>query len=174
MNFLIDGILGSEFCIRDLPRISNCFLDLEEKSIHIQGINFFALWHFQDIIEINKIFCSDIFGAMITYGIEGARNFIFNELQTIFRFQAISVAKRHLDLASDYMTRLGNYRAFNRQGLREESGFQKITYETAVRFIIENAIYKNSDDLSSVSSCVGLGKTCTVGTGSFDLILPKG
>lgn len=174
LNFLIDGILGSEFCIRDLPRISNCFLDLEEKSIHIQGINFFALWHFQDIIEINKIFCSDIFGAMITYGIEGARNFIFNELQTIFRFQAISVAKRHLDLASDYMTRLGNYRAFNRQGLREESGFQKITYETAVRFIIENAIYKNSDDLSSVSSCVGLGKTCTVGTGSFDLILPKG
>mmetsp|Transcript_24066 Transcript_24066/g.48601 ORF Transcript_24066/g.48601 Transcript_24066/m.48601 type:complete len:358 (-) Transcript_24066:353-1426(-) len=168
-KILVDGIFGSKFCIRNVPRISNCFLDYTEKILHTAGVNFFALWQYEDIIDVNKIFSNDIYGVLVTYGIEAARNFLHYELSTIFKFQAILVKNQHLDLISDYMTRLGNYRAFNRQGLLEENGFQKITYETAIRFITDNAVNKNFDDLSSVSSSISFAKPCDIGTGTVDL-----
>jgi hypothetical protein len=83
-----------------------------------------------------------------------------HELITIFQVQTISINPQHFDLISDYMTRLGIFRAFDRRGIIEENIIQKITYETAVDFLIHSATNRTIDDLSSVSSSISLAKIC--------------
>nr|UXY87511.1 DNA-directed RNA polymerase I chain-like protein [Cryptomonas sp.] len=158
------------YCIREIPRISSSFIDFNEKAIHLEGTNFFALWANNDLIDLNKIYSNDIYALLLIYGIEASRKALFSELETIFQFHAILINKHHIDLISDYMTRMGDYRPFNRMGMYEEKGFQKITYETALHFITEAAIDKTSDKIVSASSSICTGKLCNIGTGCFDIL----
>ena len=67
------------------------------------------------------------------------------------------------------MTRLGNFRGFNRNGLNEEDGFQEITYETAVNYIIASSLSNRVDDLTTVSSRLSVGRLINIGTGCFGI-----
>jgi DNA-directed RNA polymerase I subunit RPA1 len=158
------------FCIKETQNILSSFVDFKEKTIHLNGINFYAVWLNDDLIDINRIFTNDIYALMLTYGIEAARNALSKELETIFQIQGILINKHHIDLISDYMTRLGTFRPFNRMGMNEEKGFQRITYETALRFITESAIDNTLDKINSPSSSITMGKICKSGTGYFDIM----
>ena len=106
---------------------------------------------------------------MINYGIEASRNCLFNELESIFKNQGITISIKHFDLIADYMTRLGNFRGFNRKGFNEEDGFQEITYETAINYIIDSSFSANIDKLTTISSKLSLGVLPNLGTGCFDI-----
>ena len=150
-------------------KISECFVDKRGKTFHLKGVNFSALWENNDIVENNNIYTNDIYGMMIHYGIEASRNCINNELESIFKNQGIIISLKHFDFISDYMTRLGNFRGFNRNGLNEESGFQEITYETAVNYIITSSLSNKVDDLATVSSRLSVGRLINIGTGCFGI-----
>ena len=157
------------FKIKTHHGISNCLLDFREKCLHINGINFSAFWKNPDIIDLKKIFTNDIYGMMITYGIEASRNCLFNELETVFKIQGIPISTKHFDLISDYMTRVGNFRGFNRKGFREEGGFQEITYETAIKYILAASLSGKIDNLTTVSSRLSVGMSSNLGTGCFGI-----
>ena len=165
----LNKIFSGEFNLKATKGISECFIDRKDKTFHLKGINFFALWKNNDIIEIKNIFTNDIYGMMIHYGIEASRNCLFNELESIFKNQGIIISTKHFDFISDYMTRLGNFRSFNRNGLKEEDGFQEITYETAINYIIASSLSNKTDDLTTVSSRLSLGRLINVGTGCFGI-----
>jgi len=165
----LNKILSREFNLKATKGISECFIDRKDKTFHLKGINFFALWKNNDIVEIKNIFTNDIYGMMIHYGIEASRNCLFNELESIFKNQGIIISTKHFDFISDYMTRLGNFRSFNRNGLMEEDGFQEITYETAINYIIASSFSNKIDDLTTVSSRLSLGRLVNIGTGSFGI-----
>mmetsp|Transcript_29338 Transcript_29338/g.74374 ORF Transcript_29338/g.74374 Transcript_29338/m.74374 type:complete len:111 (+) Transcript_29338:220-552(+) len=107
---------------------------------------------------------------MNRYGIEAARETLVRELNTIFQVQSILINFHHFDVISDYITRLGNFRPFSRKGIYEESPLQKITYETALEFLVNFSLNKQRDFLESCSSSLSLGKICKIGTGSFEII----
>jgi DNA-directed RNA polymerase I subunit RPA1 len=157
------------FCIRQTPKILPSFVDYKEKTVHFTGINFYAVWLNHDLIDINKIFTNDIYALMLTYGIEASRYALYRELENIFKVQAILINKHHLDLISDFMTRTGKFKPFNRMEMYPEKGFQKITYETALQFLTEAAIKKSIDMINSPSSSITIGKICKSGTGYFDI-----
>ena len=144
-------------------------MDYRDKYLYVNGINFQALWKNWDIIDLRKIHTNDIYGMMIIYGIEAARHSLFNEIEGIFKVQGISISGKHFDLIADYMTRLGNFRGFNRKGFNEEDGFQKITYETAVNYIVMSTLSNKIDDFSTVSSKLGFGMASNLGTNFFGL-----
>ena len=174
-NFLdyreTDMVFGKEFTLKTIQGISDCFIDFREKSLHVNGINISALWENFDVIELKKIYTNDVYGMMINYGIEAARNCLFNELESVFKIQGISISVKHFDLVVDYMTRLGNFRGFNRKGFKEEDGFQEITYETAVNYIITSSLSNKTDNLTTVSSRVSLGIPSNLGTGCFGVTI---
>jgi len=128
-----------------------------------------VFWKNYDVIEIKKIYTNDIYGMMINYGIEACRNSLFSELESIFKIQGISISSKHFDLIADYMTRLGNFRGFNRKGFGEEDGFQEITYETAINYIIISSLSNKVDKLTTVSSRLSLGMLPNLGTGCFGI-----
>ena len=157
------------FYLNSIKGISGSYINYKEKSLQVNGINFMPFWENHDLIDLNKLFSNDIFGMMINYGIEASRNCLFNELESIFKIQGISISGKHFDVISDYMTRLGNFRGFNRKGFKEENGFQEITYEMAISHIVNASLSLRRDDLSTVSSRLSLGLLSHLGTGCFGL-----
>ena len=157
------------FFLNTVKGIKNCYIDHKKKCVHVIGINFLAFWKNFDLIDLNKIFTNDIYGMMVNYGIEASRNCLYNELESVFKAQGISISNKHFDLISDYMTRLGNFRGFNRKGFKEENGFQEITYETAISHIVNSSISREVDNLTTVSSRLGLGLLSFLGTGCTGL-----
>ncbi|AFP65260.1 DNA-directed RNA polymerase I chain-like protein (nucleomorph) [Chroomonas mesostigmatica CCMP1168] len=165
--------LGFDKCIREIKRIKNGFVDYKEKTFHTEGINFYFFWKNSDLVDCEKIFTNNIFSMTTIYGIEAGRETLVYELSTIFKMQTISVNSHHIDLLSDYMMRLGFYRSLSRKGITEENIFQKITYETAIEFLINSSINQTSEFLTSTSSLISLGKICRLGTGNFDILFKK-
>mmetsp|Transcript_10636 Transcript_10636/g.24925 ORF Transcript_10636/g.24925 Transcript_10636/m.24925 type:complete len:155 (-) Transcript_10636:308-772(-) len=147
-------------------------LIIDKKTLHSQGVNFLAFWDYPDVINLKKIASNDFYATMITYGIEAGRSVLFNELKNLFKLQSINITYHHLNLIADYMTRMGVFRGFNRNGLLEENAMQKITYETALNFLIESSINGMIDSLSTVSSSLIFAKPCKIGTGFVGLAWP--
>mmetsp|Transcript_37561 Transcript_37561/g.94209 ORF Transcript_37561/g.94209 Transcript_37561/m.94209 type:complete len:141 (-) Transcript_37561:336-758(-) len=131
---------------------------------------FFFFWKNGDLVDLKKIFTNDIYAILNRYGIEAARETLFRELSTIFQIQSILINFHHFDIISDYITRLGYFRPFSRKGICEESPLQKVTYETALDFLINFSINKQKDFLNSSSGSISLGKICKMGTGVFNII----
>jgi DNA-directed RNA polymerase I subunit RPA1 len=173
LNYFQEEINKFNNPLREIPMIKTGFIDFKEKTVHIDGVNFYFFWKNGDIIDLNKIFSNDIYSVLVTYGIEAARKTLVHELTTIFNVQGISINNQHFDIISDYMTRLGYFRPFSRKGIFEESLLQKITYETAMEFIINSSLTKQVDNLKSTSGSICLAKICPIGTGSFHLISQK-
>jgi DNA-directed RNA polymerase I subunit RPA1 len=165
----IDILLGKNFILKSIIGISDCFIDSREKILHVNGINFLTFWKNLDIIDAQKIYTNDVYGMLINYGIEASRNCLFNELESIFKIQGISISVKHFDFIADYMTRLGNFRGFNRKGFNEEDGFQEITYETAINYILNSSHSSKTDYLTTISSRLSLGIPPNLGTSCFGI-----
>jgi DNA-directed RNA polymerase I subunit RPA1 len=157
------------FNLKKISKLSHVFIDHRQKTLHSQGVNFLAFWKYPDIINFKKIASNDFYATMITYGIEAGRSVLFNELKNLFKLQSINITYHHLNLIADYMTRMGIFRGFNRNGLLEENAMQKITYETALNFLIESSINGMIDGLSTISSSLIFAKPCKIGTGIVGL-----
>lgn len=66
------------------------------------------------------------------FGIEAARATLVKEVNSVFGHYGIHIDSRHLSLMSDYLTKSGVYRAFNRRTMDfHPSPMQRVTFETA-------------------------------------------
>lgn len=82
----------------------------------------------------------------------------------------IQVDYRHLSLIADYMTFDGSYKAFNRYGLESNtSPFQKMSFETTMKFLKNATVNGDEDDLKSPSACLVTGRVANGGTGCVSL-----
>jgi DNA-directed RNA polymerase I subunit RPA1 len=91
----------------------------------------------------------------------------------VFGAYGIEVDPRHLTLVADYMTYEGSIKAFNRIGIESNaSPFQKMSFETTMHFLRGATISGATEQLSSPSSRLVVGRVVGGGTGSFDLKLP--
>jgi DNA-directed RNA polymerase I subunit RPA1 len=166
--------------IRETPGIKQTFVvgktDDEDPtgsqplSIQTDGINFGAAWANSDLIEVNSMKSNSVWDIMQTFGVEAGRSTLVSEVQAVFGVYGIGVDTRHLSLIGDFMTQQGEYRACNRSGIEKStSPFLKMSYETATAFLTDATIRGETDDLSSPSSRIVVGRTVDLGTGSFSL-----
>jgi len=131
------------------------------------------MWDFHDIVDTAHITCNDICAMLTTYGVEAARSTIVQEISSVFAVYGISVDPRHLSLIADYMTQSGDYKAFNRIGMKNSiSPFQKMSFETTTQFLTNACLFGESDHLVTPSAKVVMGQVISGGTGAFDLLLP--
>nr|XP_011458916.1 PREDICTED: DNA-directed RNA polymerase I subunit RPA1-like isoform X1 [Fragaria vesca subsp. vesca] len=142
------------------------------RALQTAGVDFATLWKLQDVLDVNYICSNNIHAMLNTYGVEAARETIIKEISNVFKVYGISVNIRHLSLIADYMTHSGGYRPMNRFGgiAESTSPMNKMSFETASKFIQEAAYHGEKDDLETPSARTCLGLPVKVGTGCFDLM----
>ncbi|KAJ9054083.1 hypothetical protein DSO57_1018209 [Entomophthora muscae] len=165
--------------VRHIEKIDRVFPITNEASddtrrlVATDGMNLMGIWQYSDIIDVDSIETNDIYAILVTYGVEAARNAIKKEVGSVFAVYGIEVDPRHLSLIADYMTFEGAYKPFNRIAMKTNtSPFQQMSYETTVGFLTKAALSRESDDLTSPSSKIVLGKVVDGGTGSFQILHP--
>lgn len=146
--------------------------EMKMRALQTTGVDFATLWKLQDDLDVNFIYSNNIHAMLNTYGVEAARETIIKEISNVFKVYGISVNIRHLSLIADYMTYSGGYRPMNRFGGIAESisPINKMSFETASKFIREAAYHGQTDDLETPSARICLGLPVKVGTGCFDLM----
>jgi len=84
----------------------------------------------------------------------------------------ISVDPRHLSLIADSMTYNGGFKPMNRIGMMtSSSGFLKMSFETTANFLVDAALNKHTEDLTSPSANIVVGNPIKHGTGAFECIV---
>ena len=118
---------------------------------------------------------NDIVEIFTTFGIEGARKAIEQEMNTVISFGGSYVNARHLSLLCDIMTTKGFLMAITRHGVnRQNAGvLMKASFEETVDILMEAAAHAEVDNLKGVSENIMLGQIIPGGTGSFDLFLDE-
>ena len=107
----------------------------------------------------------------MTFGIEAAREAIIDEIIAVFDVYGIEIDIRHLMLIADYMTRTGEYVAFNRIGLGScDSPLQKMSFESCYANIKKASEFHMTDFLENPSASLTVGAPINVGTTIFDLL----
>lgn len=157
--------------VRQTPRIKKCYV-LEEGGWRVQtdGVNFQAAWQQSDLVDTAKIGSNDIFAMLQTFGAEACRATLLNEVRSVFGAYGIAVDARHLSLIADFMTHEGNYRPCSRLGMENNpSPFQKISFETATKFLTDATLRGQTDYMESPSSRIVLGRVVELGTGACQI-----
>ena len=175
LNLVQDAI--KKTVIQQIRGVGTCTLVEEENTkggglvIHTEGVNLQAMQKYSDFIDPHRIATNDIGAVLEVYGVEAARRNIVQELAGVFGSHGIKVDNRHLNLIADYMTRNGDFTAFNRMGLKGNvSPFTKMSFETTLAFLKDALLDADWDDLTTPSSRLVTGRLGKVGTGGFDVL----
>lgn len=96
---------------------------------------------------------------------------MIKEIVNLFGAYGVTVDYRHLYLIGDYVTFLGKVKAMNRIWIANSaSPFQRMSFETSIKFITNAAMFREVDSCSTPSSSIILGQCPKLGTGVFDLL----
>lgn len=62
------------------------------------------MWSLADeLVDLDKLYTSDIYAILQTYGVEACRTAIINEMAAVFGVYGIKVDYRHRTVIADYM-----------------------------------------------------------------------
>lgn len=69
-----------------------------------EGCNIKGMWSLADeLVDLDKLYTSDIYAILQTYGVEACRTAIINEMAAVFGVYGIKVDYRHRTVIADYM-----------------------------------------------------------------------
>ncbi|KZC10083.1 PREDICTED: DNA-directed RNA polymerase I subunit RPA1 [Dufourea novaeangliae] len=136
------------------------------------GINIIEMFKYDKALDVNKLYCNDIYGISQTYGIEAANRVIVKEVKDVFKVYGITVDSRHLLLIADYMTFDGRFQPLSRKGMEDSaSPLQQMSFESSLNFLKNATLQGKQDNLVSPSSRLMLGQPCKSGTGACSLLI---
>ena len=146
--------------------------DLKESVLYTTGINYEKIKYIKGI-DLSRTTCNDVNTILRLYGIEAARNILSYELSTVFESNNSVINNTHISLLVDQMCFLGDIISIDRHGLNkiESEPLSKVSFEQQMDHFINAARYNETDNITSVSSRVALGRVINGVTGAFNLIL---
>jgi len=127
-------------------------------------------------IDLNTINTNDIHAVAKVYGIEAARGTLIREIRQILAYYGIYVNMRHITLAVDWMTWIGNLTPLTRHGIRrmDTSPLKRSTFEEVVDVFNQAACSKEVDELNGISECIITGAPPKLGTNVVGTIIDEG
>lgn len=165
--------LANKMIIYEVPQINRAitYMNNDKLTLKTDGINIGAMFKYDKILDLNKLYTNDIHAVARTYGIEAASRVIVKEVQNVFKVYGIVVDPRHLLLIADYMTFDGTFQPLSRKGMESSaSPLQQMSFESSLVFLKAAAIHGREDSLDSPSSRLIVGQPCKSGTGAFTLL----
>ena len=126
-----------------------------------------------DFIDANRTFTNDIQEIYRTFGIESARQAIFNEISEVIEFDSTYINYHHLSILCDRMTCNDTMVSIFRHGLNnDDTGpIAKASFEETPEMFLKAARHAELDLMRGVSSNVMCGQEGYFGTSSFQTII---
>ena len=118
-------------------------------------------------VDKDRTISNDFHEIAGIFGIESARQLLIEEINHVLSTQGLDINFRHLDLAADAMTSIGEVKGITRMGIiaQKASILAKATFETPVKQFVNASIRGNKDKLTSVIENIILNQPVPVGTG---------
>ena len=126
-----------------------------------------------DYIDATRLYSNDIREMFSVFGIEAARQMIYNEMVEVMDFSGVYINYHHLSLLCDRMTCNHNMVPIFRSGLLNDNvgPVAKATFEVHTEVLLQAARHGDFDHMRGVSANVMCGQTGNYGTHSFQLAL---
>lgn len=109
------------------------------------------------------------------YGIEGARQVIINEINSVFTNASKSFNIRHIELLADVMTCKGTMNSVDRfSAKKNETGpWARASFEETTKQLTQAAVFSEVDNMHGVSSRIMFGEFIEIGTNSHKIIIDE-
>ena len=126
-----------------------------------------------DYVDSQRVFSNDIREMFNVFGIEAARQMIYNEMVDVMEFSGVYINYHHLSLLCDRMTCNHNMVPIFRSGLLNDNvgPVAKATFEVHTEVFLNAARHGEFDHMRGVSANVMCGQMGNYGTHSFQLAL---
>jgi len=127
-------------------------------------------------VDVQLTYSNDFYEIYNTFGIEGLRNFIIEELVGYSNVIGVdSVAPRHTVLLADFMTYKGIPTKITFTGLQDEfeETFKSVGFERPYNVMLEASLVGNTETTLSNISSIFLGKEANIGESYKDVYIKK-
>ena len=187
MKNISDDIMNN-IVIKGIKNIDNIVVNEKKDNIKINHENILKDKYFLETdgtnlieilnnkyIDVTNTFSNDIIEMISIFGIESARNRLFDEINEVAEHAGEYINPRHIELLCDVMTSTGELYSMNRQGIKDgDMGpLAKASFENTTEELIKAAIFSEKDNLHGVSSNIMMGQVVKSGTGYCDILLDE-
>lgn len=126
-----------------------------------------------DYIDSKRTFSNDIIEIYEIFGIEAARQTIYNELAEVIEFDGTYINYHHLSLLCDRMTFTNKMISIFRHGINNDNigPIAKASFEETPEMFLKAARHAELDIMRGVSANVMVGQEGLYGTSAFQVVL---
>ena len=126
-----------------------------------------------DYIDTTRTFSNDIVEIFNIFGIEAARQTIYNELVDVIEFDGTYINYHHLSVLCDRMTFTNKMISIFRHGINNDNigPIAKASFEETPEMFLKAARHAELDTMRGVSANVMCGQEGLYGTNAFQVVL---
>ena len=126
-----------------------------------------------DYIDSTRTFSNDIIEIFNIFGIEAARQTIYNELVDVIEFDGTYINYHHLSVLCDRMTYTNKLISIFRHGINNDNigPIAKASFEETPEMFLKAARHAELDTMRGVSANVMCGQEGLYGTNAFQVVL---
>lgn len=177
-NVIIKGVKNIERIALNRDRLQlynpvTCkFEESEEWMAYTDGTNLRDILRI-DSIDACKTITNDVVEIYEVFGIEAARQALFNEINDVL--DSVYVNYRHIALLVDVQTNKGHIMSIDRHGInRGDIGpLAKCSFEETTDKLIKAGIFAEFDKINGVSANIMLGQIAPCGTGDAEVLIDE-
>jgi DNA-directed RNA polymerase beta' subunit len=155
-------------------RATMSFEKTHEWVINTAGANMIDIIGNPDV-DAYRTVSNDITEIYDLFGIEAARQALYNEINSLLDDGGLYINYRHISLLVDTMTNRGYLLAINRHGInRVDIGpLAKCAFEEVTDMITQAGIFAEIDRVTGISANVMLGQIAPIGTGDSQILIDE-
>ncbi len=126
------------------------------------------------LVDSSRTVCNDVNEVYRLFGIEAARQCLYNELSAVIKDQA-NVNYRHLSILVDTMTTKGTLMSIDRHGINKGDigPLAKCSFEEVNDVLVKAGVFAEYDKINGVSANIMLGQIAPCGTGDTDVLIDE-
>ncbi len=151
---------------------SMSYEDTYEWILETSGTNLLEILSHK-FIDAKRTISNDINEILAVFGIEAARQALYNEIYEVISSAELYVNFRHIALLVDTMTNRGYLLSIDRHGInRGDIGpLAKCSFEETTDMLIKAGTFSELDKINGVSANIILGQIPPAGTGDTDILI---
>ena len=124
-------------------------------------------------IDFNRLEINDIYITYLNFGIEAARNLIYQQIDKIYNGSGNDINDAHILFLADIMTNTGTITSIDRHGINrlDTDPLSRSSFEKTVEHLLNASAFNEVDHMKSVSSRIMAGRCIKGGTGLCDILM---
>jgi DNA-directed RNA polymerase II subunit RPB1 len=126
-------------------------------------------------VDATRTVSNDVHEIYAIFGVEAARQCLFNEINSVMKDAEASVNFRHLSLLVDTMTNKGAMMSIDRHGINKGDigPLAKCSFEEVNDVLVKAGVFSEIDRVNGVSANIILGQIAPCGTGDTEIMLDE-